>query len=243
MAQNMDHSKMNTTQHHSWDPEELLRQTIANFQSTPKGNELRKEAELAAAVIYQEYAEKKDHDQSSCSVFMKKMFVVLDYLYFQHTLTDHEVQVKVCRQAAFSANGDFTGLYRDKKIYIFRFSSKDGEALGPEVMASTLIHEMCHAYFHLLSDGEKYQDQVSTNGGHGLPWNALYHTISNDFTQLEGLGPVGQLVDETGCNEEIELNDRLSYQLDDDPVSEPTGEEESRVPPGDEGKNTFLKLL
>ncbi|KAI0174076.1 hypothetical protein BJ166DRAFT_511029 [Pestalotiopsis sp. NC0098] len=243
MAHNMDHSKMNTMQPHSWDPKELLRQTIAYFQSTPKDNEVRKEAELAAASVYQEHVEKKDHDQISCSMFMKKMFVVLDFLYFQHTLINHEVQVKVCRQATSVANGDFTGLYRDKKIYVFRFSSKDQAPLGPEVMVSTLIHEMCHAYFHLLTDPVKYQDQVSTNGGHGLSWNALYHTISNDFTQLEGLEPVGQLVDETGCNEEIVLNDRFSYQLDDDPVFEPTEEEENGVQTGDEGKNTFLKLL
>ncbi|ETS77703.1 hypothetical protein PFICI_09765 [Pestalotiopsis fici W106-1] len=194
----------------SRDPNELLQQTTTMlFTKSEVPGSLRERLIGDFVGLF------KQRDELDADVLLRKMFIILDYYYFQRSLSEHAVQLSIYNQGPTAS--DLAGLYIGGGIYMYRHSGSNGERITPSEMISTLIHEMTHAYFAVLTDRAKRRELVDKNGGHGLPWNALYHSIINDVCKWSPeLATFGQLLDERGTPENINDANRLSYQLDQD---------------------------
>jgi hypothetical protein len=215
----------------SHDPDELFR--LATATITPENDfYLRRQRFQSDFVTL--FMKRRER---STRTLIRKAFSMIDGFFFQCTLSKHGVRPSLRHRTVWfpSSQSYLSGHYDNKQITVYKYVSEEGKCVSPEDMLSTLIHEMVHAYYCLFSDPQRYQDKVDLNFGHGMLWNALFHTIINIMCQWSPtMAALAALNDENGCAQDIHYRERMVYPLDDDDDS---------VPSDEDGRETHRLLL
>lgn len=158
---------------------------------------------------------------------VQKGFVILDSYFFLHALQDYGVRLSVkhhIKPSSVLEHGAF-GTYHphDRCICVCTHYTCGKRLRSIKQMLCALVHEMVHAYMHLFSAPEQYRVKVDTavsQGQHGMPWNAVYHTVINSICQWSpSLHNFREVVDGIGHSQFALTGERLEYPKDDEEAS------------------------
>ncbi|KAK9424098.1 hypothetical protein SUNI508_03586 [Seiridium unicorne] len=189
------------------DPDELVSLVVANIASSQGPHQFRKR-------LKQDFIDLCDRrSQYPVAVFVQRAFIILDWYFFLHALSGHKVRPSVehhCPYSGFMAA--MVGTYmHDKRIVVYTHFSCGKRARTHDQVMCTLVHEMAHAYLSIFSSPSQYQQKVGVNFDHGVPWNALHHTIVNTISQW--CPGFGEITDKHGGSYYVSISERLEYPL------------------------------